>query len=105
MANQQKTKPAVQSVEVWVGVLNIVSGVVAYIVQDPYFVAMVGEWLPLIHFLSFGLMTARRLFKTDTKIKGVFKTPEPSNPTEILEKELKRPTGVDSPDMIDLDSF
>ena len=68
-----ETKPAIQSTELWIVFVNILVFAGLELFTDPAFIEFGREHIPQFEILSMAVLGFLRLYKTKTKIKGVFK--------------------------------
>lgn len=66
------TKPAVRSTELWIVFVNILVFAGSTLFTDPAFIEFGKENIPAFGILSMAVLGFLRLYKTKTKIKGIF---------------------------------
>ena len=72
------TKPIIQSTELWIVFTNMLVFAGASLFTDPAFVEFGNEHIPSFELLSIVALGILRVYKTNTKIKGVFTQDTPN---------------------------
>ncbi len=88
MTLEKTSKPAIQSRELWVVALTLLSNVLTYLLTDAQFIELVGQKLFIFNTASFVLLGLLRKYKTEEAIEGWFKSKPTTDPiAEAFEKE------------------
>ncbi len=88
MTLEKTSKPAIQSSELRIIILTLLSNVLIYLLTDDQFIELVGQKLYMFNTASLILVGFLRKYKTEEAIEGWFKSKPKTDPVaEALDKE------------------
>lgn len=91
------SKPAIESKEIRIIVLTLITNILTFLLKDELFLGSIGDWaivVSAINSTALGILGMIRTFSTDTKIEGMFRTPVDTKKIHppATDYEIKDPT-------------